>query len=90
MRGAPGGTWAPRLVRVAGFCQIAAGIFVREPAPTGCVAGTALLLGNGWVMTGGTAGSLTLAVGAHTAMLWVSSVSARLLRTVDDTRAVEP
>ncbi|MFD9737262.1 DUF998 domain-containing protein [Umezawaea sp. NPDC059074] len=42
------------------------------------VAGTALLVGNGWAMTGGTAGSLTLAVGAISAMLWVSAVSARL------------
>ncbi|MFI0447662.1 DUF998 domain-containing protein [Actinomadura sp. 6N118] len=40
------------------------------------IAGTALLLGNAWAMTGGKAGSLTLAVGAITAMLWVSFVAA--------------
>jgi hypothetical protein len=46
------------------------------------VAGTALLLGNGWAMSGGTAGSLTLAVGGITAMLWVAAVAARHLRAV--------
>jgi Protein of unknown function (DUF998) len=45
------------------------------------VAGTALLVGNGWAMSGGRAGSLTLAVGAITAMLWVSVVAARYRRT---------
>ncbi|WP_433219175.1 DUF998 domain-containing protein [Microtetraspora malaysiensis] len=44
------------------------------------VAGTALLVGDGWSMTGGAAGSLTLAVGAITAMLWVSWVAARYRR----------
>ncbi|WP_113704467.1 DUF998 domain-containing protein [Nonomuraea lactucae] len=43
-------------------------------------AGTALLLGDGWAMSGGKAGSLTLAVGAITAMLWISTVAARHLR----------
>ncbi|GGZ23061.1 hypothetical protein GCM10010387_15170 [Streptomyces inusitatus] len=41
------------------------------------VAGTALLLGNGWAMSGGAAGTLTLAIGAITAMVWVSAVAAR-------------
>ncbi|MER7128301.1 DUF998 domain-containing protein [Streptosporangium saharense] len=41
------------------------------------VAGTALLAGDLWAMTGGTAGSLTLAVGAITAMLWISVVAVR-------------
>jgi hypothetical protein len=40
------------------------------------VAGTALLLGDGWAMTGGTAGTVTLAVGAIAAMIFVSLVSA--------------
>ncbi|MEV7008145.1 DUF998 domain-containing protein [Streptosporangium sp. NPDC051022] len=44
------------------------------------VAGTALLVGDGWAMSGGTAGSLTLAVGAVTAMLWVSAVAAEYRR----------
>ncbi|MFF4774070.1 DUF998 domain-containing protein [Microtetraspora fusca] len=44
------------------------------------VAGTALLVGDGWSMSGGAAGSLTLAVGAITAMLWVSWVAARYRR----------
>ncbi|WP_030269216.1 DUF998 domain-containing protein [Streptomyces sp. NRRL B-24484] len=43
-------------------------------------AGTALLLGDGWAMTGGPAGSLTLAIGAITAMVWVSAVAADRLR----------
>lgn len=42
------------------------------------VAGTALLVGSGWAMTGGRAGSLTLAIGAITAMVWVSVVAGRL------------
>ncbi|OUC90114.1 DUF998 domain-containing protein [Streptosporangium minutum] len=133
LHGAPGGRWAPRLVRVNGIGMIAAGVFVMDPAdgfPAGTpygmpeltwhsyghmaagsiafialiaacyvlghhfsragnrghaiasrVAGTALLVGNGWSMSGGTAGSLTLAVGAITAMLWVSLTAARLRRT---------
>ncbi|MEV8590398.1 DUF998 domain-containing protein [Streptomyces sp. NPDC051180] len=38
-------------------------------------AGTALLLGNGWAMSGGTAGTLTLAVGAVSALLMVAAVA---------------
>jgi hypothetical membrane protein len=53
----------------------------RGPAIASLVAGTALLIGNGWSMSGGTAGSLTLAVGAITAMLWVSAVAAMYRRT---------
>ncbi|TDQ46106.1 DUF998 domain-containing protein [Actinorugispora endophytica] len=52
----------------------------RGRAAASRVAGTALLVGNGWAMTGGAAGSLTLAVGAVTAMLWVSWVAARYRR----------
>lgn len=37
---------------------------------------TAALLGNLWAMTGGKAGSLTLAVGVISAMLWVAYVAA--------------
>lgn len=44
------------------------------------VAGTALLVGDVWAMSGGRAGSLTLAIGAITAMLWVSAVAAHLIR----------
>jgi hypothetical protein len=53
-----------------------------EPAAASAsrVAGTALLLGNGWAMTGGALGSLTLACGAITAMLWLSFTAARLHR----------
>lgn len=36
------------------------------------LAGTALLAGDGWAMAGGTAGTLTLAVGATAAMVFVS------------------
>lgn len=130
LHGTPGGTWAPRLVRIGGIGMIAAGAFVMDPVdgfPTGApsadaatltwhsyahfaagsvtftsliaacyvlgrhfgrtgnrpyafasrVAGTALLIGNGWAMSGGRAGTLTLAVGAVTAMLWVSVVAQR-------------
>ena len=52
----------------------------RAAAAVSVVAGTALLAGNLWAMSGGAAGSLTLAVGAITAMLWVSAVAARLAR----------
>ncbi|MFJ1703223.1 DUF998 domain-containing protein [Kitasatospora sp. NPDC088346] len=134
MRGTPGGTWAPRLVRISGLGMIAAGAFVMDPAdgfplgtPDGMpaalswhsyahfaagsitftsliaachvlgrhfaragergratasrVAGSALLLGNGWAMSGGRGGSLALAVGAITAMLWVAAVADRYRRS---------
>ena len=48
----------------------------RRRSVVSIVAGTALLLGNGWAMSGGRAGSLTLAIGAISAMLWVSAVCA--------------
>jgi hypothetical protein len=133
LRGARGGTWAPRLIAVAGVGMIAAGVLVMDPADgfpagtpagmpatmswhsvghmasgtvtfvaliaacwvlarhfaaagrrgaavAGVVAGTALLLGNGWAMTGGPAGSLTLAGGAITAQLFVSAAAALLRR----------
>ncbi|AWZ04331.1 MULTISPECIES: DUF998 domain-containing protein [unclassified Streptomyces] len=44
------------------------------------VAGTALLIGNGWAMSGGKAGTLTLAVGVITAMAWITTVAARCRR----------
>lgn len=50
----------------------------RGAAIASRAAGTALLVGDVWAMTGGKAGSLTLAIGAITAMLWVSAVAARL------------
>ena len=50
----------------------------RRDALASRVAGTALLVGDVWAMTGGAAGSSTLAIGAITAMLWVSAVAARL------------
>jgi Protein of unknown function (DUF998) len=62
-------------------CYVLAGHFGRAGdrghAVASRVAGTALLIGNGWAMTGGRAGSLTLAVGAITAMLWISAVALR-------------
>ncbi|MFF1415252.1 DUF998 domain-containing protein [Streptomyces sp. NPDC058289] len=135
LRGTPGGTWAPRLVRIGGIGMIAAGAFVMDPVdgfPAGApsaeaatltwhsyahfaagsvtftsliaacyvlgrhfgragnrryalasrVAGTALLIGNGWAMSGGRAGTLTLAVGAVTAMLWISVVARRSRRGI--------
>ncbi|CAL9404087.1 hypothetical protein SUDANB121_01532 [Nocardiopsis dassonvillei] len=66
-------------------CYVLARRFARTGDRTRAVlsaaAGTALLLGDGWAMTGGALGSLTLAAGAITAMLWVSAVAVRLLRT---------
>ncbi|UUU38206.1 DUF998 domain-containing protein [Streptomyces sp. NBC_00162] len=44
------------------------------------VAGTTLLIGNGWAMGGGKAGTLTLAVGAITAMLSISVIANRYRR----------
>jgi hypothetical protein len=41
-------------------------------------AGLVLAAGDGWAMTGGRAGSLTLCVGVLTAMIWVSVVAAWL------------
>ncbi|MDV5149176.1 DUF998 domain-containing protein [Streptomyces sp. SBC-4] len=135
LRGTPGGTWAPRLVRISGVGMIAAGVFVMDPAdgfPVGTpdgmpaalswqsyahfaagsvtflsliaacyvlgrhfgragmrkhaigsrIAGTALLLGNGWAMSGGQAGTLTLAIGVITAMVWIASVAARYRRAL--------
>jgi uncharacterized protein DUF998 len=70
-------------------CLIAAGYVLghhfartghRAAAIASRVAGTSLLVGDLWAMTGGRGGSLTLAIGAITAMLWVSAVSARLAR----------
>ncbi|ALG10871.1 DUF998 domain-containing protein [Kibdelosporangium phytohabitans] len=40
-------------------------------------AGSALLVGDLWAMSGAPAGSLTLAVGAIAAMMWISVVSSR-------------
>ncbi|HEV3173785.1 MAG TPA: DUF998 domain-containing protein [Actinocrinis sp.] len=42
------------------------------------IAGVIFILGDGWAMVGGAAGSLTLCIGALTGMLWVSYVAARL------------
>jgi hypothetical membrane protein len=126
-----GRTWAPRLVLIAGFGMMAAGVFRLDPGngfPVGTpigeptsmtwhstlhlasgtvsfactiaacfvlgryfarsgrrgfaiasrVAAVVFLVGDGWATVGGTAGSLTLAIGALTGMLWVSVVAARL------------
>lgn len=50
----------------------------RRGATASVVAGSALLAGDLWAMSGAPAGSLTLAVGAITAMLWIAVVAARL------------
>jgi hypothetical protein len=49
----------------------------RGWAVTAAVAGTALLAGDLWAMSGGTAGTLTLAVGAITAMCFLSAAAIR-------------
>ncbi len=46
------------------------------------VGGTALLVGDVWAMAGGRAGALTLAIGAITAMLWISVVAGLYCRTL--------
>lgn len=50
----------------------------RGQAVVAVAAGTALLAGDLWAMTGGALGTLTLAAGAITAMLYVSATAARL------------
>jgi hypothetical protein len=49
----------------------------RGPAVAAAVAGTALLAGWLWAMAGGVAGTLTLAAGAITAMLFLSFTALR-------------
>ncbi|MEV4230231.1 DUF998 domain-containing protein [Streptomyces bobili] len=46
------------------------------------IAGTALLLGNGWAMSGGKAGTPTLTIGVITAMTWISVIADRYRRNV--------
>ncbi|MFI9593908.1 DUF998 domain-containing protein [Nonomuraea sp. NPDC052265] len=72
------------------FIALAAACFVlgrrfsragaRGSAVASFVAGAAVIAGNGWAMSGGHGGSLTLAVGVTGAMLWVSAVAYRLRR----------
>jgi hypothetical protein len=52
----------------------------RGAAIASRVAGTALLAGDLWASSGGRFGSLTLAAGAITAMLWVAAVAVRYRR----------
>ncbi|MHC1562055.1 DUF998 domain-containing protein [Actinomycetospora sp. C-140] len=53
----------------------------RDLAAASRVAGLALVAGWGWAMVGGASGTLTLAIGAITAMVWVATVALRLRRT---------
>jgi hypothetical protein len=53
----------------------------RGAAVVSRVAGLALAAGWAWAMVGGVAGTLTLAIGAITAMVWIAAVAARLRRT---------
>ncbi|MFJ8232251.1 DUF998 domain-containing protein [Streptomyces sp. NPDC094448] len=49
----------------------------------GCrAAGTALLVGNAWAMSGSAGGSLAIAVGGIVAMVWASVIAGRLFRRV--------
>ncbi|MFI6928682.1 DUF998 domain-containing protein [Nonomuraea spiralis] len=52
----------------------------RGPAVASVLAGLAVIAGNGWAMSGGQGGSLTLAVGVTGAMWWLSAVAFRLRR----------
>ncbi|MBN6039943.1 DUF998 domain-containing protein [Amycolatopsis sp. 195334CR] len=58
-------------------CYVLGRHFTGRKAVASYVAGTALLLGDLWAMSGGAAGSLTLAIGWITALLWISFVAAR-------------
>ncbi|WP_431899601.1 DUF998 domain-containing protein [Nonomuraea sp. bgisy101] len=69
------------------FIALAAACFVlgrhftrtgaRGMAVASRLAGVALIVGDGWAITGGHAGSVTLATGVMIAMAWVSLVAAR-------------
>ncbi|MFI6502478.1 DUF998 domain-containing protein [Nonomuraea typhae] len=129
--GNAGGTWVPRLTRIAGIGMIGAGVFVMDPGdgfPVGTpagppsamswhaimhmvagsvtfiafaaacfvlgryftrtgargmavlsrLAGVAVIVGDGWAIAGGHAGSVTLATGVMIAMGWISLAAARL------------
>ncbi|MGV9315355.1 DUF998 domain-containing protein [Streptomyces sp. NPDC003691] len=52
----------------------------RGLAAVSLAAGTALLAGNVWAMSGGAGGSLAIASGGITAMVWASVISGRLSR----------
>lgn len=78
-------SWHSALHMVSGtvsFAAIIAACFVlgrhfghagdRARSRISRVAAVVFILGDGWAMTGGTWGSLTLAVGALTGMIWVS------------------
>lgn len=65
---------------IAACYVVARRLTQRRDKVASYVAGTALLVGDLWAMGGGVAGSLTLAVGAITAMLWMSAVAARYAR----------
>ncbi|HZU59114.1 MAG TPA: DUF998 domain-containing protein [Actinocrinis sp.] len=78
-------SWHSALHMVSGtvsFAAIIAACFVlgrhfgragdRARARVSRIAAVVFILGDGWAMTGGAWGSLTLAVGALTGMLWVS------------------
>ncbi|MDD7938174.1 DUF998 domain-containing protein [Actinomycetospora lutea] len=52
----------------------------RDLAVVSRAAGLALVAGWGWAMTGGAAGTLTLAIGAIAAMAWIAVVALRLRR----------
>ncbi|GLZ44769.1 hypothetical protein Acsp06_09540 [Actinomycetospora sp. NBRC 106375] len=54
----------------------------RDLAVVSRAAGLALVAGWGWAMAGGAGGTLTLAIGAIAAMVWVAAVALRLRRTV--------
>ncbi|MGV9770834.1 DUF998 domain-containing protein [Streptosporangium sp. NPDC003464] len=54
---------------------------VRGMAVASRLAGVALIVGDGWAITGGHAGSVTLATGVMIAMAWVSLVAARFRKS---------
>jgi hypothetical protein len=52
----------------------------RGTAVASRIAGLALVVGWGWAMSGGVAGTLTLAIGAVATMLWIAGVALGLRR----------
>ncbi|GAA3058203.1 DUF998 domain-containing protein [Actinokineospora globicatena] len=69
-------------VSLIAACYVLARSFARagrrRHAVLSLVAGTALLVGDLWAMSGGAGGSITLAVGVFAAMAWISTVAAEL------------
>ncbi|MDP9864859.1 MULTISPECIES: DUF998 domain-containing protein [Streptosporangium] len=78
-------TGAVTFIALAAACFVLGRYFTRTGARGTAVAsrlaGVALIVGDGWAITGGHAGSVTLATGVMIAMAWVSLVAARFRKS---------